>query len=808
MLLVACGGGGGGGGSGPGTALDYFPIEPRAFWHYADQAGATTSVRVNGQRTTAFGPVWVFEVQSPQGQDESLFRLDGSSVRQVNPDAAPSTMRDVEILRLPPTVGQEWRRYVVTFLRLADIDGDGVAEDVTLRSDAAVIDSSAVATPAGRIDGAMLVRTVDVQSGTLTGSGQPFAITLTSDDWYAPGIGLVRNVITVNVNGATQQRQEHLLVGYRVGNLRSDHTPPQVSTRSPLPGSLAAAAIVRVAFNEPMDTTVPSAGLALRSPSGQAVAGSPRWLDNQTLVFEPAQPLTSGRYEVTVSAPLADVYGNTLATPETWTFDIDASGPVVTAANPGEGATDVALNSVLTITFDEPIDPASATANRVVLSDDYGLVPTQLSVSGRDLRITPQSPLRLSQRYRLNVEAGVSDTFGNPGLAFTTQFFSDSGRFELPDALPGVFGAGVTRGADLDADGRIDVVGTVISPSDGAIVDLLHWRQLANGTLASPTRLPSTAGCQVDSFAVADVDGDGRRDVMVAFGTSGNCAPEWLRQQPDGTFVRQGPIGTANRYGIRALPVAADGGRPAMLAMSDLDIVIQRQTAPGVFGQAQPLAIQTIDVSIMELADVDADGMVDLIFARRLVGGGQGILVLHQLADGSFGRPLELALAGPSAPLALAVADIDGDGRLDLLVSDALSGTQMSIYRQTAPGQFAAAATMVLPALTVRIVLADIDGDGRSDLITSHADGPTALAVQLRRADGSFDAAEFYSRVGGAGHVEVIDLSGDGRLDVMHGHVLWRQRSQPGALSASAQNVHPLRRGAARIGQLARPSSP
>ena len=234
------------------------------------------------------------------------------------------------------------------------------------------------------------------------------------------------------------------------------------------------------------------------------------------------------------------------------------------------------------------------------------------------------------------------------------------GNFGLPLGPFGTGGSGVFRIAagDFDGNGRDDIVAAPGAPSAGAptVATLLSN---ANGTLAAPVARV-VPGTPVDP-RVADVNGDGRSDVVVT-SPSTDAASVLLA-------AANGSLGAPVN-----LPVAR-GGSAA-------------------------------------LGDMNADGHPDVVVA----GNPAGIAVFLGRGDGTFGAGVPVASAGPFST-ALA-GDLNGDGFADLVLGR--SGAGRVIVGLNAPSALPDAGSLVLPTTGVGATSAtrsvSIANDGRPPL--------------------------------------------------------------------------------------------
>ncbi|KYG10859.1 hypothetical protein BE21_58675 [Sorangium cellulosum] len=174
------------------------------------------------------------------------------------------------------------------------------------------------------------------------------------------------------------------------------------------------------------------------------------------------------------------------------------------------------------------------------------------------------------------------------------------------------------------------------------------------------------------------------------------------------------------------------------------------------------------------VSDLDGDGRPDVAVANK---NSNDVSVLLNKGSGMFDAAVNYP-AG-TQPNAIAAADLNGDGRPDLAV---VSRTLRVLINQ-GNGTFAAAGDYVTNAEASAIVAADFDGDGHVDIALNNENDARHYAFVLLRnqGDGTFDAATGYVTDWTATAIAAADLNGDGRPDLA-AHLLYAAPPAPGRL--------------------------
>jgi hypothetical protein len=304
------------------------------------------------------------------------------------------------------------------------------------------------------------------------------------------------------------------------------------------------------------------------------------------------------------------------------------------------------------------------------------------------------------------------------------------------------------RVADVNHDGRPDVV---TANRHGNSVSVF----IGSGD-ARFDRMDFPAGNGSRALALADFNQDGRLDF--ATGNQDAASVSVLHNQTD--FVR-----AAYAFSREAVPMHENFStfRPAFAdvnhngvpdVISDSYVLLDR-TAVKEF----PLA--TIDA----FADLNADGHVDLIVSeyqsapRLFVNDGRG-----EFTAGAF-------LPAPATRQSIDLGDMNADGRLDLIVSsyDEATGVgTIEILLRDAGGGWTTASRTTVPSWTLSVDVADLNLDGRLDLLTTYFQ-PTRLDVFPGDGAGGLAAPASYSLVEYGNGVATGDINHDGVPDVVVG---------------------------------------
>ena len=231
----------------------------------------------------------------------------------------------------------------------------------------------------------------------------------------------------------------------------------------------------------------------------------------------------------------------------------------------------------------------------------------------------------------------------------------------------------------------------------------------------------------------------------------------------DVSAVRQVAVGDVNNDGLPDIVGAyVNGGIRAIAWIKQTD---------GSFGTQTPLGQVTQTAITLRLADLNGDGKLDLL--ANFVEGGE-LQALLGNGDGTFRAASADIHVGFGQFVIFTVADVNHDGKPDVV--GLKDSNTVGILPGNGDGTFGTGYSVAVASGSGGLAVGDLNGDGRPDIVTVQFSG--SASVEFGNGDGTFGTSASYGVSGGlstagsgeervSGKVVLGDLNGDGKSDIV-----------------------------------------
>jgi hypothetical protein len=402
----------------------------------------------------------------------------------------------------------------------------------------------------------------------------------------------------------------------------------------------------------------------------------------------------------------------------------------------------------------------------------------------------------------LSVINKVTKLSGVSTLAFTETFPPDVVSFDPKFRLLHDTSAMNVRVGDIDGDGKTDIIAT--SPTLNLLM-VLHNKSTAGeiNKKSFATPIIYKTSIQAGITAITDMDGDGKPDIVLmnvgyTIKPNGNNSLSFFHNvSKPGTIklmavaITDSSATAPANYNFKLKPgdfVARVGdydgdGRPDIAVLNSAGFItiyhntyVAGQPLKTLFGVPDSIAVGPSPTTFTT-GDMDGDGKLDIVVTNY---ANSSITVLHNTSItgsskvSSFQRtdfPLNYH------PSTASLGDVDGDGILDVIIAGPGDKPTTLIHNTSTPGHFKEAIINIenlhlFGNYNDDFLIQDLDGDGKPDLLTLNTERKTVNLYTNKSAPGQINS-DYFNKEVTCPLITIpdciADLDGDGRPDIIIG---------------------------------------
>jgi hypothetical protein len=339
---------------------------------------------------------------------------------------------------------------------------------------------------------------------------------------------------------------------------------------------------------------------------------------------------------------------------------------------------------------------------------------------------------------------------------------------------------------DFNGDGKSDLA--VANYSSNTVSVLLNTTPAGATTPSFAPQRTFATGIGPSSVAVGDFNGDGKPDLALinegTFQNPGSTVSVLLNTALAGatapSFAPQQTFATGEKPRSVAVGDFNGDGRPDLVianSYSDTISVLLNTTPTGAttpsFASQQTFATGRLPLSVA-VGDVNGDGKPDLVIADAASNAMSVLLNTTPVGATSPAFAPQQTFTVDSAPISVAVGDFNGDGKPDLAIANQLSDTVSVLLNTTPAGAttpaFAPQRTFTTGRYPWSVTVADFTGDGKLDLAIANANSSTVSVLlnstPTRATAPSFNITQDLATGSGPLSIVAGDFNGDGKPDL------------------------------------------
>jgi hypothetical protein len=312
--------------------------------------------------------------------------------------------------------------------------------------------------------------------------------------------------------------------------------------------------------------------------------------------------------------------------------------------------------------------------------------------------------------------------------------------------------------ADLNSDGKRDIVTANYDASTASVL-------LGNGDGSFGAKTDFATGANPNSVAIADLNGDTKPDLVTANSAPSNTVSVLLGNG-DGSFGVKTDFATdANPQSVAIADFDLNGSTDLAVANYDANTVsVLLGNGDGSFGAKTDFGAGRNPLSVA-IGDLNGDDIPDMAVANySFFNGSWWASVLLGNGDGTF-APTSHVQPGAVGLAAIAIGDLNGDVKADLIVTNIFNPWLASVLLGNGDGTFGQPNQNNIGAGPYSIAIADLNGDAKPDIATANYFNQDVEAL-LGNGDGTFETVVPFGAGNYPRSIAIGDLNGDGKPDL------------------------------------------
>lgn len=406
-----------------------------------------------------------------------------------------------------------------------------------------------------------------------------------------------------------------------------------------------------------------------------------------------------------------------------------AAPPVVTKIYPLSQRIDVPANTVVSVDFNQAIDPATVDGVSFRVYGRWsGPASGTTSVDGARITFTPDDPFFAGEWITVNVSRAVETLAGEPlakGYAWNFWIKTAPGDLDLVydgrvtsrqggESWVQIYGA---YAGDINNDGWSD-----LSAPCEQTADMRIFLNTGAGSYASFSKKAVPGGAVPSPNEGADFDNNGEIDIVIGNTTNSNVSVlfgDGTGAFPTGTSYSVGGTGASVR-GVGVVDLNGDGWDDIVSAQRFAsNVAVWINNGDGTFAAPVFKEAGAAEFSV-GIADANHDGLLDAFVG--CFTSPYNVVVM--LSDGNGDLVAQTPVAGGGQPWQMVVGDFNGDGNADAAVCN-FGGSRLAVLLGDGAGGLAAPYYKSTGTYPLAIDAGDIDGDGDLEIVTSNYGGGT-----------------------------------------------------------------------------------